>query len=127
MYYGAMSVDEVKTTEAPEQFISVKLPGQPSLCRDCGGDVRWVRTRQGKKMPLDMWSSRWGKFSITSHDDGVPVVSFIPKGSDLTRLVDPNLYRSHFDTCKKNHRRVDEKANAPKPVVHTQRFLDGAA
>ena len=46
-----------------------------SKCRSCGADIVWVKTQQGKNMPID---------AETDNGD---------------TIFDHNVHRSHFATC----------------------------
>jgi hypothetical protein len=103
-------------------FERVSLGGQAQKCKDCGDSIRWVRTRAGKRMPLNFLSSESGDFVVIGYDDGVPVVGYIPVDADKARIAQKPMFRCQFESCKKNYRKKDVNA---KPVRrHTARFKE---
>lgn len=71
-----------------------------SACRSCGARVRWVKTVNGKPMPLDPQPSARGNIIVV---DGI--AKYVPVDDNATfgtRFV------SHFATCPnaKSHRKT---------------------
>ena len=62
-----------------------------TACRSCGEPIRWVETRQGKRMPLDVEERSDGNVVIEA--DGKARV--LPKGDPYTGP----RYVSHFSSC----------------------------
>ena len=62
-----------------------------NVCKSCGAPIIWVRTENGKMMPLDANPDTEGTIGIV---DGV--AHFI--ASEL-RFVNSKFYHSHFSTC----------------------------
>lgn len=69
-----------------------------SHCRTCKAPVRWVRTMQGKNMPLDPDPVADGNVWIDHWEAGTPVVGVGLTRDDVPRS-EPCAYVSHFVTC----------------------------
>lgn len=76
-------------------------------CRSCGAAVRWVRTQDGKMMPLDVDPRDDGNLVLTGttatarSGDRVPVVRYVDgEAPALPGLDPPTRYVSHFATCE---------------------------
>lgn len=62
-------------------------------CRDCGVDILWVRTANGRLMPLDAEPVADGNLVLVN---GVPTLI----RGDLSETVPEGpRYKSHFVTC----------------------------
>jgi hypothetical protein len=68
-----------------------------AMCASCGAEIRWTRTRAGKKMPVDAVTIGAGEFEY-----------------------DPTKHTSHFATCphasdwrKKKATAAGDKATLP--------------
>lgn len=73
--------------------------GEPPKCRRCGAVIRFLRTKNGKQMPVDGFSVH-----VAPSEDGG--LFFLPDGSTIrgreTDTAGPKTvkaYRSHFATC----------------------------
>jgi hypothetical protein len=66
-------------------------------CRSCGAPVRWVRTVNGKTMPLDPDPTPDGNIIAVVEPGGGRVAQVIGKDD----LIDESVprYKSHFATC----------------------------
>lgn len=75
-----------------------------SECKDCGGEIMWVRSEHDKGMPIDLEpggdpdKARFRKERV-EHRDGktVGIVHFV-RDNELEANTRP-LYCCHFDTC----------------------------
>lgn len=74
---------------------------QPSKCKYCGAPILWVRTTDGKTMPIDPDPTRYGNVVAEEGTDG-------PRARVLTTsmVTDPSYaghrrYTPHFATCPK--------------------------
>jgi hypothetical protein len=77
-----------------------------STCRSCGAPVEWVRTTEGRTMPLDPDPrldgnlERTGSRSRTRQGTEVDVVRVVPTGDEPLPGIDPpDRFVSHFATC----------------------------
>ena len=68
-------------------------------CRSCNAEIVWVKTANGKSMPIDAQPYEDGNLALV---DGMALVATEPKGSPL--------YKSHFATCPnaKQHRKASK-------------------
>lgn len=79
------------------------LDRQEALCRSCHGYIRWVRTENGKVMPLDPEPDPEGRFLPTRWNDagGRRVVHYIRDEEMTEGLV---LYSSHYASCPRKEK-----------------------
>ncbi len=68
----------------------------PSKCRSCGALVRWVTTLAGKKMPVDIDTSKYG--NIVLRPDGTCEI-LSSAAAIVARSRSGRLHLSHFVTC----------------------------
>lgn len=84
--------------------------GQITHCRDCGRDIVWARTNNGKPMPLEVPASDSGNVAALVPaqqrvgDDmalGLGTLAVVLAGDvlDEARERGVRLYVSHFATC----------------------------
>lgn len=73
-----------------------------ATCKSCGAQIRWVKTKFGKTMPLDEKPTPDGNVIL---EDGVAVVI-----ANTTTNLD--RFTPHFVTCPHaaKHRKTKEKA-----------------
>lgn len=64
-----------------------------SLCRLCNAPLRWVRSEEGKRMPLDAEPAADGNIVVT--EEGVGIVL----GGRVKTVGKTTLWRSHFASC----------------------------
>lgn len=71
------------------------------LCRSCRAPVRWVETRQGKRMPINAEPTHSGTLVLyrRAGSDGQPVGGWIVRRAWPFDAPDEPLYTSHFATC----------------------------
>lgn len=69
-------------------------------CKSCGAEIRWVKTENGKSMPLDEKPVPDGRITIKN---GIAAIRPIPD-------TDGIRFNSHFVTCPNanQHRRKEE-------------------
>lgn len=85
---------------------------QPSKCRDCGAEIYWVKTTNGKSMPANaqpVTSVKRGTFLLKLRDGKLEIERMM-NGTELhtdewPELCDRNFYESHFVTCPNAKRR----------------------
>ena len=63
-----------------------------SRCKACAAEIMWVRTENGKRIPLDVDPVPGGNISLS--DDGRTAIVHGQAILDTTPL-----YASHFSTC----------------------------
>ena len=84
-----------------------------SRCRDCGLDVLWIHTRDGKRMPVDPFPDESG--NIAARPYGVQYVDahVIRDGKSPAGY---RVFMPHFATCltRRKAREAARKA-APQP------------
>ena len=69
-----------------------------SECRSCKEPIIWVRTRKGKRMPMDEAPDPSGRFVINGEEsDGTPTVAWLTE-TDAEKYTG-DTYQSHFKTC----------------------------
>lgn len=75
-------------------------------CRSCGATVTWVRTTQGRMMPLDPHPRADGNLVLTGSTataragGRVPVVRYLDGEAPSLPGIDPGeRFVSHFATC----------------------------
>ena len=78
---------------------------QVTICRSCGADMRWVKTRKGKNMPIDDTPASDGRFVIEGDEDP-PRVAFLSE--EAAAVYTGDKYTSHFQTCD-NPQRFSKK------------------
>lgn len=71
-----------------------------SACRDCGRPVRWVETREGRRLPLDPASNPRGDVRL----DGRRGVVLAGREADVARRMHEPLYLRHAATCPRTPR-----------------------
>jgi hypothetical protein len=66
-------------------------------CRDCGADIKWVRTQRGKKMPVDTSPAPAGvaAFELVG---AVRTLAFYVS-EKKRKLHSSDVYQSHFQSC----------------------------
>jgi hypothetical protein len=69
--------------------------GDRSRCRDCGAEIRWVTTVNGKRMPLDLAPSIAGNVTLRH---GLAIV-LAGEVLEFSRQRGETLYRAHFVDC----------------------------
>lgn len=86
--------------EAKQALEAIKLRRNVSKCRSCGAEIRWIETRKGKKIPLDLHSvkhARRGTLLVSEFFEFYRVTEMDEK---LRCLPDRGKwFTSHFDTC----------------------------
>lgn len=66
-----------------------------SKCRSCEAPIVWVKTRRGKKMPVDAEPDPAGLFVL----EGMAGELVAHKAGPLDGAAGGELYTSHFATC----------------------------
>jgi len=69
-----------------------------ATCRSCREPIRWVRTVNGKRMPLNPAPDPEGNVWIVGMEEGVPNVEVALTADGVPSNV-PFRYVSHFVTC----------------------------
>lgn len=89
------------------------LNRQEALCRSCHGYIIWVRTENGKMMPLEPGEDPEGRFIFTRYVDsgGRRIVHWV-KDHELEEYLEPR-YESHYGTCPAKQER-DNKTEEEK-------------
>jgi hypothetical protein len=75
-----------------------------SECKECGAQMRWVKTRKGKNMPIDDEPDSSGRFVVEDPDSDPLRVRFLGENEEYTG----DRFTSHFQTCT-NPRRFSKK------------------
>lgn len=81
-----------------------------SFCRDCGKGMWWVRTENGKAMPLDLLptSKEYGNVVLVGTDsrgDSTPIAHVLTKADREARTYDHlQHFVMHRATCGKPER-----------------------
>jgi len=65
----------------------------PDFCRSCKAPVVWVRTRAGKRMPVDPEPVEGGNIILSERDHATPLAVYVEADPGVMRHV------SHFATC----------------------------
>lgn len=90
-------------TELPERHL------RSTTCKSCGARIVWVRTAEGRNMPIDTQPSPAGNVRIIGLKGNHPVVAVYRDADTAAGLADPDEQRwlSHFATCPQaaEHRR----------------------
>lgn len=92
------------------------MASQPSVCRDCGSTLRWVRMRSGKAMPVNPVADAAGVIAATSVDGGRNQVDGHYLDPDEPAGPDEKRFRPHWADCP----RGKEK---PKPAPDQQELF----
>jgi hypothetical protein len=72
----------------------------PVLCRSCGENIKFVKTKGGKTMPVNAEPDPEGTLTInTDIHTGEEVVEHVGKIDSQGTLWQEYRYRSHFATC----------------------------
>lgn len=76
-------------------------------CSSCGAAILWVKTVNGKRMPLDEYPTPDGNVVLV---DGVAFSAYT-----LDALEGRDLYKSHFATCPNSpmHRKPKRAGKEP--------------
>lgn len=75
-------------------------------CRYCHETIAWVKTRQGKNMPIDPEPSKEGTLIIQGEDTDRPLALKMSREA-RSRYSGP-LWVCHFDSCEARKRSSDE-------------------
>lgn len=73
------------------------MTNRTTYCRSCSEEIEWVRTRSGKKMPLDAVPSDDGDFFMLMADDGTVEGHHV--NGPVSPPDDATFHTSHFATC----------------------------
>lgn len=89
----------VATERRPSDAECMGLP--IARCRSCRAEIVWAMTGLGRKMPVNVESSRDGNVLVEiGHDGGVPRATvFVPGGLSPHPRPGTLQTRSHFATC----------------------------
>lgn len=66
-------------------------------CRDCGAEVKWVKTQRGKKMPVDTEPAPAGVAAFELVGAVETLAFYVSEKRRATHAGD--VYQSHFQTC----------------------------
>ena len=108
--------------ERPDGSVSVRLSGSPGTCRDCKRPVVWAITREGKRIPMNRWSSLSGDYVVIEQRPGTPLVGKVPREHDPERLATIPRFICHFDVCTEKRRR--RFIATPPRRQHTSAYLE---
>lgn len=75
-----------------------------SSCRTCHAEIEWVRTPEGRTMPIDPEPAEDGNLALIAGD---PIIAVPVAANELLVDDDGLRYKSHFATCPQadQHRR----------------------
>ena len=98
----------------------------PSLkrerCDSCSEPIYWVRTKTGKRMPIDVEPVPHGNLLLAAAEIP-PRVSVVSKAG---RAPGTKLYLSHFASCRyANQHRRDRARRTPRHKPHCSASRDG--
>lgn len=66
-------------------------------CRDCGAEIKWVKTQRGKKMPVDVIPAPKGVAAFELVGRSQTMAFYISEKRRAMHFGD--VYESHFQTC----------------------------
>lgn len=70
---------------------------RPAVCRDCKARIIWTITANGKKLPVNAWTSSAGNVVLLDAPSAAVVHSrVLEKGEEF----DGPRYLPHFATCR---------------------------
>lgn len=76
-----------------------------STCKSCGARIAWVRTVEGRNMPMDVGPSEHGNLRVVGRMGAHPVVAAYADAAaaahaaTMQGLPDEPRWLSHFATC----------------------------
>jgi hypothetical protein len=75
-------------------FVSTRI----SRCRGCGAPIRWLRTPNGKNMPVDAAPVEWAEHltELLVHESGIAVRVGACKPIEVVHGL---FYRPHWASC----------------------------
>lgn len=87
-------------------------------CRGCNRQILWVRTRKGKRMPIDPFPNGKQGNVILAGEEKIAHVFRSPEEARAYQFMHEGdgPYTSHFHTCR-DAERFRKRKPAPKPIV----------
>lgn len=97
-----------------------------SSCRSCGASIRWERTLNGKRIPLDADPHREGNVDVVFIGGEQVALVLGAENAVAAQASGHQLFLSHFVTCPNaaSHRRAPSPRTSGGQLAEGKRHCD---